>query len=407
MANRFRTSFTHTAGQDAVRIVQGRVVNVNFVNYTVDVVSQFDRHQYFGIQVSGPYLHYNNGEGFSVFPDIGAVCAVCVPGDSSPPFVLTFLMPHEVVDVGAPDAPSGTTSGGSPAKNPTDASFAAGRPQPLPGDMTWRGRNGQFITLHRGGVLSMGATELAQRIYIPLRNAVMDISENYAHNNVGGSMTWGLQDGPGLQHFPTQQMSTFRVYADNQYADIRISKGRVYNAVPEMDASGITAAGIVDTPTNPIVYEVVVSPGGFVAESGNLANTSAARSAVYKYTFDDKGNVYFRMEGNFVQYANQNYTLRVAKVLNVSCATGKITATDGFSISGGTNVTFKGQVIKLNAAGAPVGRVGDSVQVQIAAMPVTLTFASPPIPGAPSAATLTVLSPIPGNITSGAPDILG
>src|SRR5438132_880078 len=93
MASRFRTSFTSKEGFDSPLLVQCKIANVNLVNWTVDVISTFDRKQYYEVQVASPYLHYNSGEGIYTVPDVGAICILAVPSDSAPPFVLAFIMP--------------------------------------------------------------------------------------------------------------------------------------------------------------------------------------------------------------------------------------------------------------------------------------------------------------------------
>src|SRR5690348_8626638 len=106
----FRTSFTSPEGLGKTNIFMGRVVNVDLVNYTVDVFSQFDQIRMLNIPVGSPYSHPNRGDGFTAVPEVGSKCAVCWPGDSSPPFVLAFVMPHETVPLaGSEDeAPAGT-----------------------------------------------------------------------------------------------------------------------------------------------------------------------------------------------------------------------------------------------------------------------------------------------------------
>jgi hypothetical protein len=192
-------------GNVPANFIQGKVVNVNLVNWTVDVTAQFDRKRYFDIQVGSPYMHYSNGEGISVFPEVGAKCMVCLPSDSSPPYVSSFIMPMENTDMAAPDAPKGTTSKSSPSATSSGASFAGGRPPAKPGDIWMRTRDDNFVILHRGGVVQIGCSELAQRLYIPLSHLIMDISNNYAHHNMGGSILWSMQEGAGMAHLPTEQ----------------------------------------------------------------------------------------------------------------------------------------------------------------------------------------------------------
>ena len=104
VATRFRTSFTSTDEVLPARIVEGKVVGFNLVSWTVNVVTSFDMRRFYDIQVSSMYVHYSNGEGLYAFPEVGAKCYVCVPSDSTAPFVLSFIMPPETIDGATEDA---------------------------------------------------------------------------------------------------------------------------------------------------------------------------------------------------------------------------------------------------------------------------------------------------------------
>ncbi len=121
----FRAGFTHGAGLDAALLVTGRVINVNLVTHTVDVRAQFERSTFYEIQVGSPYAHYSRGEGFEIIPDVGAQCVVTIPSDTAPPYVSSFLMPHEVINTATDGSPNGVQPSGSPGA----ASFGGGRRQ--------------------------------------------------------------------------------------------------------------------------------------------------------------------------------------------------------------------------------------------------------------------------------------
>lgn len=407
MTSKFRTSFTHKEGTDPAEVVQGRVVNINVVKWTIDVVAQYDRKRYFNVQVSSPYMHHSNGEGIYAVPEVGATAMICIPSDSSPPFVMAFIMAHELVDDSSDDAPQGTTSHGASVPNATDASFAGGRPQAIPGSIYLRTRDGNFVNLLRGGVLQLGSTELAQRIYIPLNNLVTDISENYEHHNTAGSVRWGLQDGAPQTTLPAQWQQTFRVFATDQYADVKIACGRVFTPVPEPDG-GVTLAeaGIQPTDDNPIIFEVSVSPKGFVAESGDLASPATVKNAVMKFTFDRKGNTLYRSEGNVIMQMNKKLTIKVTQDFDLSTGgLGTMTAKNGFDIDGGAYFHAKGEVVRLGQGEVPVARLGDIVSCPVVMVPVVITFAGPVV-GGPTPCTLTIPTGIGGTIVSGNGDVL-
>lgn len=411
---RFRTSQMHSAGADPALVVQGRVVNINLVNWTVDVAATFDRKRYFDIQVGTPYAHYSAGEGFSIVPDVGAQCMVCIPGDSSPPFVLCFVMPHELVDSSTTDAPAGTRSHGNTAKNPTDASYGAGRPLPKPGDIWFRGRDGNFLMIHRGGVLSIGATELAQRMYIPLGNLITDVSGSYQHLNSGGAHTWTIQEGPAKEHLPSQHLETYRVFSDNKYADIKIAKGKVFSPMPEPDGgSRMAEAGVGVGDNNEIIYDVSVSPGGFDVTTGDVASGNVPKASVFRFVFDQKGNALLRIEGKFYLHVTGTVNLDLSDDVTVN---GKksfsVTMKNGIDIDGGAYAWVKGKVVQLGPGKTPVALLGGAVTSTIQGLPCILVPSSPvPVttpsgpgtiaPGTPISMVLTVSVPIGGSIVTG------
>jgi len=420
MATKFRTSFTSVEGAEAAQILQGRVVNVNVVKWTVDVVMQFDRKRYFQVQVGSPYQHPSNGEGMYVVPEVGATCMVCIPSDSAPPFVLSFVMPSQTVNDSSPDAPMGTESHGQQVAHPTDASFAGNRPQVKPGDIVMRTRDSNFVVLHRGGVLQIGATELAQRIFIPLRNLVTDISENYEHHNSNGSVVWGLQDGSTAQ-LPSQYMHTFRVFASDKYADVKVAVGKVYNPIPEPDGGAGMAAAEIEKDddkkgSNPIICEVTVSPKGFVAETGYVADKNSAANSVFKFVFDRKGNTYLRTEGNFYAQVKKKLTFKVTEAIAIQTDDAVLLkAKNGIDLVGGAYTHVKGDVVRLGQGTTPVARQGDMVKLEIGGavpVPINITVASPlATPGATTIGTLTIglpgaALPLFGSIISGNSTVL-
>jgi len=390
----YRSSMTSKEGQVPARIVQCRVVNLNLTNYTVDVASLFDRHRYYNIQVTSPYQHFSNGEGLTCIPEVGSHCLVCLPSDSTQPFVLSFFMPFQKIDdASAPDAPQGTASHGAQVPYPSAATFAGGRPTPKPGDMYMRGRDGNFFILHRGGVLQIGATELSQRIFIPLDNRMIDISENYAHHNVGGSIVWGIQDGAGQTNFPTQQVETFRIFANDKYADVRVTRGKV--PAPLEGAGGLSGD---------VVYEVAISPKGFNADSGDAAGSGTAKGIVYHFATDRKGNVTMTVAGQVTGRFKKAVSLSFDDDLSIN---GKknifIEAPDSLTISGGKSTHVKGDMVRLGAGEKAVARKGDPVLCSVGPPGVlaTIVFVTPPIPGPNVGAMIILMQPLAGTISAG------
>jgi len=374
MSHKFRNSMTHMMGDDAAFIFQGRVVNFNLVTWTVDVVSLFDRKILMNVQVIAPYLHHNSGEGIYVIPEVGAKCVICMPSDSSQPFVMGFVGAQEALDVATGDAPKGTSSENA-GNNAVNVGFGAGRPRGKPGDIVCRGRDGNFVILHRGGVLQIGASELCQSIYIPLSNLLMQITESYAHHNVGGSTLWGIQEG-GTVELPTQMTQTYRVFANDAAADIRITAGKVHSPVGEPDGDAgnpdqITEGEIGLGPDAPIIYEVAVCPVGFNADNGNSVDDNTRQNTVIRFFFDRKGGTFLRCGGSLVVRVRKKFIFRIDDDMDIQTkGTGTIKAEGGLTLDGGASLNLTGKIVRLGDGSKPVMRQGDLVQIIIPYTPL-------------------------------------
>lgn len=389
MSTKFRNGLTHTAGFDSAVIAQAKVVGVNMANWTVDVYTTYDKHRYMDVQVGSPYLHYNNGEGVFVMPEIGAQCLVAIPGDTTGPVVLTFTTPHE--------SKTGTDGGSE------GVTFSAGRPTAKPGDIMMRTRDGNFITLHRGGVLQIGATEVAQRIYIPVGNHITDISGNYAHHNTGGSVVWGIQEGPSVENIPATHTQTFRVHANDQYADVRVSCGKVTAAMPEPQNKQVLAElNRLGFGEEPVVYEVTLAPGGFEAANGKAKNANVRDQVKFKYFFDRAGNAFMRSEGNVFAVFQKELVIHARKGVTIRCEKGfGLQVKQDLEIESKGYSHLKAPIVKLGPGTTPVARQGDPVIITI---PVAQINAMSPV--GPITGVITMITPIFGSIMSGSSQVL-
>lgn len=401
-----RTSFTQPEGMIPSHIVEAKVFNVNLKNWTVDVQSSFDQRTFLDVQVGQPYLHSTAGEGIYCVPEVGAKCQILIPSDSSPPIVLCFIMPVETLpNTSTEDAPEGTAPTGGIEQGSKDFSFSGGRTRPKPGDITIKGRDGNFMILHRGGVAQFGCSPLAQRICIPLNNLVTDISQNYNHFNGGGSVNWGIQDrgskSPGAEFRQVQ-----RVYADDKYADIRYSFGRVRSPVPEPvgdagETSNLEQLGIGKTD---IVFEFVLARGGFESDAGDFK--AKAEDVRIRIFFDRDGNGMARFEGSVDVRIKKKLRVTVDDNIDVLSKkaisiTGETTArvTGGSALDLGTN----GGVVTLNSGTNPVATVGSQVKVVLA--PGT-TLVTQPLTSGATAVTLAAGLVLNGIVISGNPTVL-
>lgn len=162
------------------------IINVNKKTWVVDVETKHSNRTISDIQVMAPYHHFSNGEGIMHLPEVGAICLVGWPSDNTPPFIMGYLGAASTLSSDGTSPERSTTEEGSD----TDVSHRSNRMDLQPGDIAMATRDDNFIVLRRGGVLQLGSTPTAQRIYIPILNYVKDFAENYEMNAFGGNIAW-------------------------------------------------------------------------------------------------------------------------------------------------------------------------------------------------------------------------
>jgi len=401
MRSSFRSSFFTPEGMAAPFVFEGIIIDHNLSTWTVDVISKFDQKRFFGIQCGSSYFHYNRGEGVYAFPDLGAKCMVCIPGDGSAPFVLSFISPQEAIpDTTSEETPSGVE--GNTTRYTGTSTYAGGRVRAKPGDIYMRGRDGNFVVLHRGGVLQIGASELAQRLYIGLENIITDVSQNYEHHNAGGSINWFVNVSESETNPANTWRQTFRILSDQEKATVRVSCGKVTDVIKEDGESGsdLSQLGFSD---DTIVCEVLVAPESIHAGTGALESGTKAATKL-RYFFDKDGNFMSRMVGTLylnakklrvrlkedMEVLGKNFTLNFS-------GTGRIQATSALELVGG--------VITFNGGKNPVATVGSQVNVTL--VPGTTWSMIVPPATAPVVATLVAAPIVTGTVSTGIPTLLG
>lgn len=200
---------------------QATVTDVNRKTYTVTVQTKHSNKDQRDVQVLAPYHHYANGEGIHHLPEVGAQCYLAFPSDNTPPFIMGYVAPPRVLNSSDGDPERSTMAAGGSS---TDVSYQSKRPDFNPGDIGITTRDENFLFLRRGGVLQIGATGIAQRVYVPVLNYIKDFCENYAMHTFGGDLEWTVarpeKDPKGkaaaswvfhLHEFAGDKMATVRV----------------------------------------------------------------------------------------------------------------------------------------------------------------------------------------------------
>lgn len=165
---RARATPIATGGYSPAAVEGATIMSVNALEYSVDFVTDFNYRFYGGVPFASPYVHHQYGEGVYAMPEVGAKCWVCWPSDGQHPFILGY---------GA-------------ALDRDGAAWRGNRKAMGGGDIYLGTRDGNGVTIRRGGVVEVQATPIAKRFYIPINNLIRDFCQNYELRTFGGDLTW-------------------------------------------------------------------------------------------------------------------------------------------------------------------------------------------------------------------------
>ncbi len=333
-------------------VERGRILAVNVRDYTVDVVSEFSQKVVPDLPFAVPYTHHTNGEGINYMPEVGATCWFCLTSDRQG-LVLGFT---PVVE-----------SGG----------YRGGRPLLSPGDIHLSTRNGNFVSLKRGGIVQVGSSTICQRVYLPIKNIIKDFCENYELHTFGGDLTWTV---------------------DRQEEDEDGHKGTTfYVAVKEY----------ADDPNEDPLASLKIGSHGESEDTILTLETrdKGAGNVQIQMTFDKTGNVEWSISNNLTMNvtgavtleSQDTITLNSKNAFSIQSATAKMTlkavgmdiqSSLGLSISSKTVTSVKGTLVKLNAGPVafPVVRSSPDLIAWIAQVTAYVNAGipvAPPVPVVP------------------------
>lgn len=243
------------------------ITNVDMAKWTVDVATQYSSKQLTGIPWCSPYLHHESGEGYLLVPEVDAQCLLCTPSDGeSSPFILGYL------------------------PIPKGDSYRSNRIDMNPGDMGLMTRDGNYMILRRGGVVQIGATQIAQRLYIPIANTIRDFAQNYSLTTFGGECVWEVDaDRTEQEKTPTRWKLRAKQFAEDtlnskEYYPVEICVGRTLpNGDPNKKAGeqNLKSSQLANTDTP--LLEVTVA----------LQNESG-----FQFAVDGRGNFFVHSGGS-------------------------------------------------------------------------------------------------------------
>jgi hypothetical protein len=304
---------------------RGYITDVNHKTFTCSIQTDHARRTLRDVPWATPYAHPAAGEGFHFVPEVGAACYLARPVDGTPPFILCFIgIPSVLSAKGNDPIRQNTAPGGGTA----NVSYQSNRPELIPGDIGFTGRDGNFVLLRRGGILQMGSTPLAQRVTVPIRNFVHDYFENYEMAGPAGEMAWLVEraefDPAG--HSACSWSLTLREYASDAKASVRV------RYMPLGAKLGKKAA-----------WEVTVAPQGIdMGPSGSTGIPSYTLSVL--------------MDGTATEMIGASRTVTVLGDDHLNVAGSRsVRVGAAYSVQAGGVVSFTGASIALSAANLSLG----------------------------------------------------
>lgn len=341
-------------GVNPVLIEDGRIINVDMLHWTVDVVTRNSYRQLFDLQVASPYLHFAKGEGIYVMPEVGAKVKVCIPSDGSP-FVLCFYTTFE--RTASSNQSSTQTSDSSTQEAPSEVTFKSGRPNLQQGDLIMRGRDGNHVWLHRGGVVEIGSPGLAKRLYIPITNMIRDFCENYELTSLGGHLSWTVLRSDTS---PDGEAETYFTIAAKEHA--QDAKASIFFRIGH------------NTDTQRL--HLIIASNSIDPDTGSITG-----SPVFEVSIDNEGNV---------DASCKDLTLSILGDLNITVASDTTITTTGSStevvgtdksITASGSISLQATTCRETVSGAKIissptirlGSEGSSIPV-VLATPALLAF---------------------------------
>lgn len=372
-------------GDAAVKLLQCRVVRADKRTWTVDLEGSVDRRVFLGVPVACPYVDFR-GAGFWGHAGTRSLAYVAVPSDNSAPFVIGFIPPPRgqaplaEADGVAPESEAekatlaqAAQEGKVDTRSPSfSATYDSGRPALDEEDWSWRGPEGNFVTMFASGILGIGSTKLSQRLYIPLTQKILDVCMEYEMKHPAGGMQWGLQKRPGR---PGQQTHLFRLLADGKYIDMRVRFGSVntLGEPPGAEGSSVALASL-DIKEEEAVIEVCFSPQGFDADTGEpLPGAQGASS--FRMFVTKTGGMGARFTGS-IFLRSKRFRLEVEQDLVLSAKELALLASEegSMSLQGGATLKLGAQTVIVNGGSRSLAADGDPVSFATTEAPITGTL---------------------------------
>ena len=390
----------------ATEVIRGRVVRIDKVSWTVDVQSQQDSRVFQDVPVASPYLDYK-GAGFFGHAIQKAMVLLVVPADSTPPTVLGFVPGVRATEAAATetDVKAETpkekavleeavrTGVVKPKPSASSASFASGRPSLDEADWMWRGAEGNFVAVYNSGLLALGCSSLCQTLYLPLSDRMVQVFREMEQMSPMGGVRWGVRQ---LDRNPTEKTETVRLYADDQYTDIRFRLGHVETLGESLKVGEAEAAAALAIKESDAALELVINPQGFEVGSGD-ARPGALDKTTFRLMLTDTGGGIVGFQASALIYAGKTMHLKARETLKMEAKNWSLVAKEEGKIDGGQTLQIGAKQVVFNGGSRNVAAQGDQVAFAVTAVPFTGSIGGQTIVGVLNFTTPPAGVILPGN----------
>ena len=184
------------------RIELGRIIDVDRENHTCSVRSEMSEQFLYNISISSPYLNQTASQGIKWLPKGGETVIMAVLSDGRR-VILGYV---GVDEEGSHNYGFGDMNGG---------------------DYIIKGDNDSFFRMRAGGIVEVGSSPICTSIFIPTRNIIHSIAENWILDTFAGSLEFRTdraeddEDG----HVPTHVSLNIKEFSDDENELVRLKIG--------------------------------------------------------------------------------------------------------------------------------------------------------------------------------------
>lgn len=285
----------------------GVIVSVDSRTYTCTVRSEHGLH--YDVPITPVFLS-PNGQGMWFLPEVGTRVLVGTVGKGARNEYTFLIGAAFAVDQDSLEVSDDAVSDEGTDEEVVKVDFRNNRSVHQPGDIVLSSSDRNFIVMRKGGIIELGATQVAKRFYIPLQNVIRDLCQIYEMQNSAGifqmvrkesDLTWGkttievpapAPDGETrteskeIYKVPTELNLRVREFESDETPSISIDLGNITRTV-------MSAEGMEEDSSGARTHEIFSSPDD-VDNGGNGLIHMLARLNI-----NNKVRVFVDREGNY------------------------------------------------------------------------------------------------------------